>query len=104
MSLRLPLTQAIEIVALTTAMQQSVPSLEGVTNHLTELEVRRVTGEFTPQEVALLQDALNAHDTAAERQRLTRQAAKRRAAPVSLKAATGFAELKQALLDLHGID
>ena len=104
MSLYFDLTTPIHQSALTVAMKAAVPSLQGTLHLGTQIKVRRMQDEFTATEEATLRQVLADHDAAAERQSIADRKARRKAAPQAIKNATGFVELKQAVMDLHGID
>ena len=51
----------LEVAALTAEMKAAVPTLEGVSQNGAQLEIRRLTGEFTAAEVTQLKQALRQH-------------------------------------------
>lgn len=68
--MRLPLTKPVELAVLTSAMKQLVPSLEGLSDLGTELDIRSLSEQpFTPAEEAQLQQVLAVHDVVLIRQR-----------------------------------
>lgn len=66
--LKLPKAKPIELSELTSEIKQLVPSLEGLTDDSTMLEVRRLAGDFTLAETTLITQALDAHDALAIQQ------------------------------------
>ena len=65
--LTLPKTKTIELSALTSAIQKVVPELEGMSDHGTTLDIRRLTGDFTPDEEKLISQEIASHDATAIR-------------------------------------
>ena len=74
--LTIPTTIPIDLTALTTEIKAVVPALEGLEEHASTLDVRRLVGEFDAAEQALIAQAVAVHDAIAIRQR--RQAQQQR--------------------------
>ena len=66
--LSLPKTKPVELSTLTSEMKAVVPSLEGLSDGGAMLDIRRLTGDFTPAETTLITQALAAHDALALQQ------------------------------------
>ena len=63
--MQLPKTKSVEWGDLTTAIKAVVPSLEGLVEHDTTLEVRRLSGAFSTAEEAAIRQVFAAHDAIA---------------------------------------
>lgn len=96
----IPLSKAVDAMALTNEILSLVPSLQGITVRETELELNRESGEFTKAELALINSALSSHDAASAIQAREQKAVDRKQARSALRSANTFAELKDALIKI----
>jgi len=102
--MRLPLTRPVELAALTREMKAVVPELAGLGEQPTALIVTPLTRQFTSQEEAAITQAYAVHDALAIRQANASRTARRVAAPQAIKNSNSLPALRQAVMDLHGIE
>ena len=62
MSVVITKTKPVMLLALTQAMKQLVPALDGIADHGSTLVVTRLTGEFTEAEQQIIQTVWMNHD------------------------------------------